>query len=87
MNPVGSRPVEAYASAQKQTANPNAAKESAPAPLQVEQNKVTLSEEGKALLSALQELDKESKKSRSGKQNRGRQSGILHLRRIRHGPS
>ncbi|HAS6202102.1 TPA: hypothetical protein I7162_11495 [Vibrio vulnificus] len=62
MNPVGSRPVEAYTSAQKQTANPNAAKESAPAPLQVEQNKVTLSEEGKALLSALQELDKESKK-------------------------
>lgn len=63
MNPVGTKPIEAYASTQKQSAPPAVVKETAPAPLQVERNKVTLSEEGKALLYALQELDKESKKA------------------------
>ena len=63
MNPVGTKPIEAYASAQKQSTPPIVVKETAPAPLQVEQNKITLSEEGKALLYALQELDKESKKA------------------------
>ncbi|MFA0543747.1 hypothetical protein AB4512_21000, partial [Vibrio sp. 10N.222.52.B7] len=33
-----------------------------PAPLKVEQNTVKLSNEGKALLSALKEIDKEAKK-------------------------
>ncbi len=32
-----------------------------PAPLKVEQNKVTLSEEGKALLATLQQIEKEQK--------------------------
>ncbi|MDA0127553.1 hypothetical protein OH458_05640 [Vibrio sp. MarTm2] len=36
-------------------------------PLKVEQNKVTLSEEGKALLAALQEIDKESNVDKSDK--------------------
>ncbi|MDN3609567.1 hypothetical protein ACODM8_03250 [Vibrio ostreicida] len=36
-----------------------------PAPLKVEQNKVTLSEEGKALLAALQEIDKEAKEDKT----------------------
>ncbi|MCG9583073.1 hypothetical protein L1D13_08770 [Vibrio tubiashii] len=36
------------------------------APLKVEQNKVTLSEEGKALLAALQEIEKEGKVAKEG---------------------
>ncbi|KIT59610.1 hypothetical protein H336_11165 [Vibrio parahaemolyticus EN9701072] len=68
MNPVGSNPVNSYAKqpavvAQNQdnqvdtVAAPRRA-----APLNVEQNKVTLSTEGKALLAALQQIDHESKK-------------------------
>lgn len=36
-------------------------------PLKVEQNKVTLSDEGKALLTALQQIDKEAKEANSTK--------------------
>jgi len=36
------------------------------APLKVEQNKVTLSDEGKALLAALQEIEKEGKVAKEG---------------------
>ncbi len=36
------------------------------APLKVEQNKVTLSDEGKALLAALQEIEKHSKVAQAG---------------------
>jgi prophage DNA circulation protein len=36
------------------------------APLKVEQNKVTLSDEGKALLAALQEIEKDSKAVQEG---------------------
>ncbi len=48
-------------SASNGNGNNNANGTTLPAPLKVEQNTVTLSEEGKALLSALQEIDKESK--------------------------
>ncbi|KJY83111.1 hypothetical protein TW81_08850 [Vibrio galatheae] len=41
------------------------------APLKVEQNKVTLSNEGKALLAALQEIEKESKVIKEGDKSVG----------------
>lgn len=61
MTPVGMEP--AKLSPTQQVKPQAAASEAAskPAPLKVEQNKVTLSDEGKALLAALQEIDKESK--------------------------
>ncbi|RJX73784.1 hypothetical protein DZ860_06050 [Vibrio sinensis] len=45
----------------KPQATNNVAEASSPTPLKVEQNTVTLSEEGKALLSALQEIEHNSK--------------------------
>lgn len=62
MNPVGSNPISAYSATQRQAVTPSTISDAVPAPLQLEQNKVTLSSEGKALLSALQQIDKESKK-------------------------
>ncbi|MFW1287189.1 hypothetical protein ACEV8A_09730 [Vibrio parahaemolyticus] len=59
MNPVGSNPVNSYA---KQPAVEDNQVDTVTAPLKVEQNKVTLSTEGKALLAALQQIDHESKK-------------------------
>lgn len=52
---------------QAKTSAPNASQ----APLKVEQNKVTLSNEGKALLAALQEIDKESKLAKEGEKSVG----------------
>ncbi|WP_114787102.1 hypothetical protein [Vibrio tetraodonis] len=61
MTPVGMEPAKLPPTQQvKPQANQSELSQSS-APLKVEQNKVTLSEEGKALLAALQELDKESK--------------------------
>lgn len=64
MNPVGSNPAKTYANLQPTVSSTTKATEDINAsPLKVEQNKVTLSPEGKALLTALQEIDHESKKS------------------------
>ncbi|EHR0758232.1 hypothetical protein KUH14_002815 [Vibrio parahaemolyticus] len=63
MNPVGSNPVNSYAKQPAVVAqNQDNHVDTAAAPLKVEQNKVTLSTEGKALLAALQQIDHESKK-------------------------
>jgi len=60
MTPVGMEPAKLTPTQQvKPQAKPTDVATS-PAPLKVEQNKVTLSEEGKALLAALQEIEKES---------------------------
>ncbi len=63
MNPVGmgSSSVLSPQQVKAQTNSVAAEKLAAPAPLKVEQNKVTLSAEGKALLAALQEIEKETK--------------------------
>ncbi|MGD8230870.1 hypothetical protein [Vibrio sp. TRT 1302] len=59
MTPVGMEPAKLSPTQQvKPQANAVSATNN-PAPLKVEQNKVTLSEEGKALLAALQEIEKE----------------------------
>lgn len=62
MTPVGMNNAAKVYSAQagSSQAQPAEAKQ-APKALQVEQNRVTLSDEGKALLAALSEIDKESK--------------------------
>ncbi|WP_010449485.1 hypothetical protein [Vibrio rotiferianus] len=58
MNPVGSNSVNGYSSQPaKIQANKVAGSDDAPKPLQIEKNKVTLSDEGKALLAALQDID------------------------------
>ncbi|MCV5855642.1 hypothetical protein OFN53_34000, partial [Escherichia coli] len=63
MNPVGSNPVNSYAKQPAVVAqNQDHQVDTVAAPLKVEQNKVTLSTEGKALLAALQQIDHESKK-------------------------
>ncbi|MGP8309072.1 hypothetical protein [Vibrio sp. YIC-376] len=64
MNPVGSNTVNSYANLQSTTTQAKEITEDiAASPLKVEQNKVTLSSEGKALLTALQEIEHESKKA------------------------
>lgn len=63
MNPVGSNSVNTYAVQQNKVDQAKTAENVADsAPLKVEQNKVTLSSEGKALLAALNQIDHESKK-------------------------
>ncbi len=63
MNPVGSNSVHTYAAQQNKVDQAKTAENVADAaPLKVEQNKVTLSSEGKALLAALKQIDHESKK-------------------------
>ncbi len=65
MNPVGSNSVNTYAAQQNKVDQAKTADNVADAaPLKVEQNKVTLSSEGKALLAALKQIDHESKKSK-----------------------
>ncbi|KQB02682.1 hypothetical protein CGT92_08505 [Vibrio metoecus] len=61
MNPIGAGAVQPLPSHQTVKYQAPAKPDTAPAPLKVEQNKVTLSEEGKALLAALQEIEKEGK--------------------------
>ncbi|NVD06258.1 hypothetical protein FCU94_04955 [Vibrio sp. JPW-9-11-11] len=61
MTPVGMEPAKLSPTQQVKPQAAAADAVSNPAPLKVEQNKVTLSDEGKALLAALQEIDKESK--------------------------
>ena len=63
MNPVGSNSVNTYAAQQNKVDQAKTADNVADAaPLKVEQNRVTLSSEGKALLAALKQIDHESKK-------------------------
>ncbi|MDC5703692.1 hypothetical protein OPW41_15580 [Vibrio europaeus] len=66
MTPVGMEAAKLSPTQQvkPQEAAPNS--NSGPAPLKVEQNKVTLSDEGKALLAALQEIEKEGKVAKEG---------------------
>ncbi|MGL4828502.1 MAG: hypothetical protein ACRCXG_04285 [Vibrio sp.] len=61
MNPIGAGSVHTLPSTKAVKPQEAAKPEAAPAPLKVEQNKVTLSAEGKALLAALQEIEKEAK--------------------------
>ena len=61
MTPVGMEPAKLAPTQQVTPQTSPADSSQASAPLKVEQNKVTLSEEGKALLAALQEIEKDSK--------------------------
>ncbi|MDA0155025.1 hypothetical protein AAFX30_13310 [Vibrio chagasii] len=61
MTPVGTSNTQLYSPSQM-NAKSSANEAEKPAPLKVEQNTVKLSDEGKALLSALKEIDKEAKK-------------------------
>jgi hypothetical protein len=62
MTPVGMNNAAKVYSAQAGNSQATSAEANqVPKALQVEQNKVTLSDEGKALLAALSEIDKESK--------------------------
>lgn len=61
MTPVGTSNTQLYSPSQMNSQSKNSEAEK-PAPLKVEQNTVKLSNEGKALLSALKEIDKEAKK-------------------------
>ncbi|MDN3613434.1 MAG: hypothetical protein ACPG5L_08600 [Vibrio gallaecicus] len=70
MTPVGSSTTQVYSPQQlKAQSTTNAASEASP--IKVEQNKVTLSEEGKALLAALQEIDKEAKVDKAANESVG----------------
>ena len=62
MTPVTNNATQAYSAANTPSAKSNDTP-AEPAPLKVEQNTVKLSDEGKALLVALQQIDKEAKKS------------------------
>ncbi|UPQ87153.1 hypothetical protein [Vibrio sinaloensis] len=66
MTPVGMETAKLSPTQQVKPQATAADAASSPAPLKVEQNKVTLSEEGRALLAALQEIDKESKAAEKG---------------------
>ncbi len=61
MTPVTHNATQTYSAAKAQPTK-GASMPSEPAPLKVEQNTVKLSDEGKALLVALQQIDKEAKK-------------------------
>ncbi|EEX31685.1 MULTISPECIES: hypothetical protein [Vibrio] len=61
MTPVGMEPAKLTPAQQVKPQANQSEPNNGPAPLKVEQNKVTLSDEGKALLAALQEIDKEAK--------------------------
>ncbi|WP_299689355.1 hypothetical protein [uncultured Vibrio sp.] len=64
MTPIGTSNTQLYSPSQINTQNKGTEAERA-APVKVEQNTVTLSDEGKALLSALKEIEKETKKVES----------------------
>ncbi len=69
MNPVGMDSTSALSSQKIKAQTPSKADtQPSAAPLKLEQNKVTLSEEGKALLAALQEIEKDSKAAESEKE-------------------
>ncbi|WP_070963630.1 hypothetical protein [Vibrio sonorensis] len=61
MTPVGMEPAKLTPAQQVKPQSPNQTADDAGAPLKIEHNKVTLSEEGKALLAALKEIEKDSK--------------------------
>ncbi|MGD8170091.1 hypothetical protein ACQEXU_00410 [Vibrio sp. TRT 21S02] len=61
MTPVGMGPASLTPAQQVKPQANSAVADNGAAPLKVEQNKVTLSAEGKALLAALQDIEKENK--------------------------
>lgn len=61
MGPVGMEPAQLSPNQQVKPQSNSTVAESTAAPLKVEQNKVTLSDEGKALLAALQQVEQEEK--------------------------
>lgn len=63
MTPVGMESAKLSPTQQVKPQAAAATQESSPAPLKVEQSKVTLSEEGKALLAALQQIEKDGKEA------------------------
>jgi hypothetical protein len=70
MTPVGNTNAPALQATQTKSAPSqpqNAEGKEAFTPLKVEQNRVSLSEEGKSLLAALQQIDKEAKAAEGGK--------------------
>ncbi|WP_282176986.1 hypothetical protein [Vibrio nereis] len=71
MTPVGMEPVKLTSTQQTQSSAPKAEAQPASSPLKVEQNKVTLSSEGKALLAALQEIEKDAKVAEKGEKSVG----------------
>ncbi len=62
MTPVGMEATKLSSTQQVKAQAKPADVATSPAPLKVEQNKVTLSDEGKALLAALQEIERENAK-------------------------
>jgi len=71
MTPVGMEPAKLIPAQQVKPQASQSELSKTSTPLKVEQNKVTLSEEGKALLAALQELDKESKATENANKSVG----------------
>ncbi|MFB9134808.1 hypothetical protein ACFSJQ_02640 [Vibrio olivae] len=61
MNPVGIESTQALPPQQAKAQKATPSSDPATTPLRVDHNKVTLSDEGKALLAALQAIEKESK--------------------------
>jgi len=70
MTPVGMEPTKLTPNQQVKPQTNSISAGTEPAPLKVEQNKVTLSEEGKALLAALQQIEKDEKLSQATGQDK-----------------
>lgn len=71
MTPVGMGPTTLTSSQPMKSSAYTADAQPASAPLKIEQNKVTLSDEGKALLAALQEIEKDSKAAEQSEKSVG----------------
>lgn len=78
MTPVGTSSAQLHSLQQVKAQANSTAASAPPAPLKVEQNTVTLSDEGKALLAALQQLDKESKLENKEKTVTGKVESFAH---------
>lgn len=71
MTPVGMEPVKLTSAQQAKPSVATTEAQPASTPLKVEQNKVTLSDEGKALLAALQEIEKDTKAAEKAEKSVG----------------
>ncbi|MGF1755191.1 hypothetical protein L4C33_16560 [Vibrio makurazakiensis] len=71
MTPVGTSGTQLYSAQQVKPQAQTTPNTSNAAPLKMEQNQVTLSDEGKALLAALQEIEKDTKKAEGSKETVG----------------
>lgn len=94
MTPVGSKPVQTYAALSNQVDKTKATTSSEltstnveASALKAEQNKVTLSAEGKALLAALEQIDHESKKIEAENKTVSEKVEIICPRRAGNGSS